>query len=247
MVKKDLRSNPRLSIIIAASGDSVRLQQGISKQFVLLNEKPILFYSLEKFALLKNIEQIIIVTNDISRTEEFLKKHKSTNKIEIVSGRSLRQDSVYSGFCAVDPSVDLVIIHDVARPLFEIDDMKKCLTIALDKGAAVLASKVTDTIKKSVDNNLIVEKTLNRDNLYCIQTPQIFAYDLLDEAYKLYRSFKEPKPLFTDEASLIEFLGKPVYLVLGSRTNIKITYPEDLRLANAILEASGQELEASYV
>ncbi len=240
-----------LSVIIAGAGDSKRLGQNISKQFVLLNEKPLLFYSLEKFIQLGNVIEIIIVTNDLEETKSHLlsfppearlagggTSHLKQINLKVAQGGKLRQDSVYNGFLDVNPRSDFVLVHDVARPLFDLSDTKKCIEVASMSGAAILAVPLVDTVKKGKldKGSLVIEGTLNRESLYLVQTPQVFSYGLLSDAYKWYRDISGKHFVFTDEAALIEFFGKPVNLVIGNRENIKITYPEDLEIANSILK-----------
>ncbi|MBI3590360.1 MAG: 2-C-methyl-D-erythritol 4-phosphate cytidylyltransferase [Candidatus Melainabacteria bacterium] len=241
----------KISIIIAAAGGSTRFGSNKSKpkQFMHLNGKSLLLYSLEKFSLVKNITEIIIITSDVSATNELLGKKDFFNgpNLKVILGGELRQDSVYNGFCNLTPGADLVIIHDVARPLFDIKDVEKCIEKAYSNKALVLAVPVVDTIKRarSHQDELLVEDTLNRENLYVIQTPQVFDYNLLDKAYKMYKgsnskSLNQDYSLFTDEARMVELLGEPVNLVIGTRKNIKITYEEDLEIASAILNEKSE-------
>ena len=241
-----MAKNKKISIIIAAAGFSSRLGKNIPKQFILLNNKPLLLYSLEKFISMKNITEIIIVTNDLITTEKLLEinnifSNAKNIEIKIILGGELRQDSVFNGFCKVNPDADLVIIHDVARPLFEIDDVEKCIEKAYICNAAILAIPVIDTVKKGKSDNdeLVVDKTIKRDNLYQVQTPQVFSYKLLSEVYKCRDA---PWRVSTDEAMMIElFTKETVNLVLGSRKNIKITYPEDLEITSAILKGEREK------
>ena len=236
-----MESEKKISVIIAAGGSAGRFGQEdvISKQFILLDRKPLLVHSLEKFVKVKNVFEIIIVTNNINATNELLSGVNFLNaiKVKTVEGGTLRQDSVYNGFCKVDTSSDLVVIHDVARPLFKMEDLKKCIEEASVSGAAVLAISVVDTIKcaKSDKDRLIVKNTLNRSELFLIQTPQVFSYNLLSRAYKMFRA-DSSKQVITDEANMVEISGESVDLVLGDRKNIKITYPEDLEIAASFLK-----------
>ena len=235
----------KISVIIAAGGSANRFKSGrdasverlLSKQFLLLDGKSLLMHALEKFVRLKSIIEIIIVTNDVSSTDKLLSDIDFVNNIKIktILGGELRQDSVYNGFSAVDNSTDLVIIHDVARPLFQIEDVEKCIEAALVFGAAVLAVPVVDTIKHAVSDKdrLIVKNTIDRSDLYLIQTPQVFNYNLLSQAYKRFKGLDE---IVTDEANMLEILGEEVELILGDRMNMKITYSEDLEIAEAILK-----------
>lgn len=233
-----MQSSKKISVIIAAAGSSTRFEAGISKQFIMLCNKPLLFYSLEKFLLMENVIEIIVVTNNLIATKEMIKKMKySVNvNIKVVSGGNLRQDSVVNGFSNIDKNSDLVVIHDVARPLFDIDDVKKCIHQAIKTGTGVLAVSLVDTLKKVrlEKNEILVDKTINRDNLYLIQTPQVFNHDLLAEIYNKFAKVKS-KPVVTDEAQIAEILGYTVNLVIGKRDNIKITYPEDLDVAKAYI------------
>ena len=230
----------KLSVIIAAAGSSSRLGLDYSKQFIKLLGKPLLFYSIEKFLQLKNVFEIIVVTNDTDQTKNLLRDFDfgKNTEMKVVLGGELRQDSVYNGFCSVDASCNLVLIHDVARPLFDLVDVEKCICEADLFGSAVLAVPAADTIKKAERNNdkLIVKKTLERDGLYLIQTPQIYSYDLLAWMYEEYTKLKDKQKIATDEASILEGLGKSVNLVIGSRKNIKITYKEDLEIVARILK-----------
>lgn len=234
-------NNKKISVIIAAGGNATRFGQNdlISKQFLLLTGKSLLLYSIEKFFHLKNLHEIIIVTNDLSSTEKLLQKtnYAPDVKIKIVEGGILRQESVFNGFCKADTSAELVVIHDVARPLFQMKDLEKCINAASNTGAAILAVPVVDTIKssRSDKDRLFVKSTVDRAGLFQVQTPQVFAYSLLSEAYKMFSSSGK---VVTDEANMIEMLGKEVELIPGDRTNIKITYPEDLKIAEAIIESS---------
>lgn len=247
MKRDDLISKKyKLSIIIAGAGNSQRLGGGKlkSKQFLLIEGKPLLYYSIEKFLQLKNLFEIVIVTNDIDSTNELLGENKYLKetknvKIKTVLGGKLRQDSVYNGFNALDSSTDLVLIHDVGRPLFKLSDVEKCIEKAIETKAAILAVPVVDTIKKAISDKdeLLVENTLNREGLYLIQTPQVFSYEVLSDVYKRYKNNGcKGQLVVTDEASMVELSGKPVNLVIGDKKNIKITYPEDLEVAIAILK-----------
>lgn len=245
-IKITMEENKKISVIIAAAGTSSRMGLNTSKQSLLLDDKPLLSHSIEKFLKLKNLIEIIVVTNDIKATNKIISSPRNDTfqvAIKIVPGGKLRQDSVYNGFCEVDELNDLVLIHDVARPLFEISDVEKCIEKAILSGACILALPVVDTIKKvnNSNNELIVESTLRRDNLYLVQTPQVFGFALLQEVYKKYRTSSGFSEIVTDEAMLVEKYGKPVNLVSGSKKNIKITYSDDLEIAEAIIREEKEQ------
>ncbi len=233
-----INSKKKISVIIAAGGSASRFGQKdlTSKQFLLLLGKPLLRYSIEKFIKIKNVFEIIVVTNNIESTNKLINDFDF--KLKIVEGGELRQDSVYKGFCEVDTSTDLVIIHDVARPLFKIENLDKCIERAVITGVAILASPVVDTIKSSISDKdrLLVKETIDRAGMFLIQTPQVFSYNLLDKVYKKFRTPEYSKRIVTDEANMAEILGEEVELIPGDRTNIKITYQKDLSLAEGILK-----------
>ncbi len=240
-----VENNKSIGVIIAAAGSSARMDEysGISKQFIEVNEKPLLSYSLEKILMIKSVNQIVIVSNDPGKTLDLINHSylPPDIKISVVIGGKLRQDSVYNGFCKINKSTDLVLIHDVARPLVNINDIEKCIEVASRTGSGVLAIPVVDTLKKAKYDNdeLIIKETINREGLFAVQTPQIFSYSLLEKAYKIYRNSPTSELVsnsFTDEAGMVELLTGRVNLVLGSRTNIKITFPEDLLLAESVLK-----------
>ncbi len=246
-VKSNHKNGSLVSIIIASAGNATRLRLNKSKLFLELGNKPLIFYSLDKFLQLENLLEIVIVSNDIKETKNLIKEY-SDEKIKIVTGGPLRQDSVLNGFNALEKIPDLVIIHDVGRPFFEMTDLKNCIRTAEESGAGILAIKAVDTIKKAISNNdkLYVSETLQREELYQIQTPQVFSYELLAKAYDLLKSQKE-KVIVTDEAKMIELLGNPVNLVSGSKKNIKITYEEDLEIANAILNIENEKRKQEFL
>lgn len=237
-----MESSKSLSVIIAAAGNSSRLERVDvkSKQFLLLDDRPLLFYSLEKISMLKNVHEVIVVTNDVLSTNKLLERQNFFSDVKVIAGGALRQDSVYNGFCRIDENCELVLIHDVARPLFDLNDLAKCIEVASKSGACVLAVPVVDTIKKAKydKDELVIESTVDRNNLYLVQTPQVFSFELLNKAYKKFRSsnsLNKETPIFTDEASMIEHIAGSVNLVIGSRNNIKITYSDDIEIAKSIL------------
>lgn len=221
------------SVIIVAAGNSSRLGLNKSKLFLKLNGKCLIDYSLEKFSKIKDTEEVIIATNDIEETEKVVDKNLYNFKLKIVLGGSTRQESVLNAFSEIKDKNGLVLIHDVARPLFLVDEVEKCIENATEYGASILASRVVDTIKKVELGETLVDETLNRDELYQAQTPQIFKYDVLKYAYE---NADLENIVFTDESSLVEHIGMDVVLTESSRENIKITYPEDLKIAEAIAE-----------
>ena len=219
-----------LSAIIVAAGQGRRLGSAGPKPLVKIGKLPAIIYSLNTLDNHPEIDEIIVVVNAKNqRAITRLIKEYSFKKIKsFVLGGRRRQDSVYNGLKMVSGNSDWVLIHDSARPFIDRQAISRVILAAKKTGAAILAVKLKATIKFSQKNN-IVKETLDRDNIWEIQTPQVFRKELILEGYK-----KFSKEKVTDDASLIEKLGKNVLLVQGSYQNIKITTGEDLLFAGLI-------------
>lgn len=217
-----------VTAIIVAAGEGRRF--GFSKQFALLGGKPVLDRCLEIFEAHKNVAAIVLVLKDVGLKKEYLQRFKKI--VAVAKGGKRRQDSVFSGFSQVDPEkTEIVLVHDGVRSLVSEDLIDRVIEAARQAGAAVPAIPVEDTIKLVEGDE--VSRTLEREQLFRIQTPQGFSYPILKEA--LDRARKE-NFYGTDEASLAERIGKKVFIVPGDNKNIKVTTPEDLKIAEALLE-----------
>lgn len=227
------------SAIVLAAGSGVRFNSSTPKPLVKINSKPIIVYSLETLSKNPYIKDIIVVVNPKNKKQitGIIKQFAAPKAIKIVLGGKRRQDSVRNGLKALGCNCNLVLIHDAARPFIKSGDLSAVIKAAKNKGAAILGVPVKATIKKAFIRaqaagllyRAVVAKTLNRENLWEIQTPQVFRKDLILEAYKKFG--RSPA---TDDAMLVEKLGKKVILVCGCYTNIKITTPEDIIIAKAI-------------
>ncbi|NLM03528.1 MAG: 2-C-methyl-D-erythritol 4-phosphate cytidylyltransferase [Clostridiales bacterium] len=229
------KTEGKVVAIIVAAGRGKRMGMDFNKQFILLNNKPILAYTLEKFEKTESIDEIVLVVgkDEIGFVKENIIDKYSIKKVsKIVAGGKERQDSVYNGLLAVKEHCSIILIHDGARPFIEEELIEKSIDMARKMGAVVVAVPVKDTIKR-VDNDMKVIDTLKRDELWSIQTPQTFQYKLLKKAYDLNR---ENKDIVTDDAMMVERLGGTVNILKGSYKNIKITTPEDLIIAENILK-----------
>lgn len=229
------KTEGKVVAIIVAAGRGKRMGMDFNKQFILLNNKPILAYTLEKFEKTESIDEIVLVVgkDEIGFVKENIIDKYSIKKVsKIVAGGKERQDSVYNGLLAVKEHCSIILIHDGARPFIEEELIEKSIDMAIKMGAVVVAVPVKDTIKR-VDNDMKVIDTLKRDELWSIQTPQTFQYKLLKKAYDLNR---ENKDIVTDDAMMVERLGGTVNILKGSYKNIKITTPEDLIIAENILK-----------
>lgn len=149
---------------------------------------------------------------------------------KIVAGGATRQESVWAGLCEISAGMDCVLIHDAARPLVSRHLMESCAAAAASYGAAIAALPVSDTLKRSVGE--VISATIDRSDLWIAQTPQAFRVDVITEAYERAR---RDGAVATDDAALVEALGRPVRLVMGSPRNVKITYPADLTLAQDLV------------
>ncbi|WP_223703260.1 2-C-methyl-D-erythritol 4-phosphate cytidylyltransferase [Sutcliffiella deserti] len=222
----------KYQVIVLAAGQGKRMKAGKNKQFIELAGKPVIVHTLTVFENDPLCEQIKLVINEKERMvfESLLAKYPISKIEEMILGGKERQDSVYNGLRAVKDS-EIVLVHDGARPFIAQSVIHRLVDRAKREGAAIVGVPVKDTIKR-VSNNM-VEETVERASLWVIQTPQAFQYDILMQAH---HQAKKEEYMGTDEASLVERLNVPVYIVEGDYENIKLTTPEDLLIANAILE-----------
>jgi len=222
-----------ITAIVLAAGKGLRLESKTAKPLVKVNSKPLIAYSLELFNRHPDIRDIIVVANRKNRQDliRIINEYRIGKSRGVVLGGQRRQDSVLNGLKATDAGADMVLIHDSARPLINKTLISSLIEEARDSGAAIAAVPVKATIKRVRGNSLYIRETLNRDNLWEAQTPQVFKKYLLLKAYK-----KAGDNKVTDDASLVEKLGIKVKLVLGSPYNLKITTPEDLMIAEAIVK-----------
>ena len=220
-------------VVIVAAGTGSRMNMGINKQFIKLEGKEIIAYTIEKFYNNSNIEDIVVVVKEDESEffkKEILEKYNFKN-VKIAYGGKERQDSVYNGLKLLDEKCDVVLIHDGARPFVSDKIIDKSIEEAKEHKAIVVGVPVKDTIKV-IDNDKNLVDTPNRSVLWAVQTPQTFDYNILIDAYK--DAFKN-KFYGTDDAMLVERIGYKVKMLEGSYNNIKITTQEDLNVGSQIL------------
>ena len=220
-------------VVIVAAGTGSRMNMGINKQFIKLEGKEIIAYTIEKFYNNSNIEDIVVVVKEDESEffkKEILDKYNFKN-VKIAYGGKERQDSVYNGLKLLDEKCDVVLIHDGARPFVSDKIIDKSIEEAKEHKAIVVGGPVKDTIKV-IDNDKNIVDTPNRSVLWAVQTPQTFDYNILIDAYK--DAFKN-KFYGTDDAMLVERIGYKVKMLEGSYNNIKITTQEDLNIGSQIL------------
>lgn len=201
---------------------------GVDKVLATLGGEPLLLRATRPFQQCRLVSQIVVVVSGENRQQcRHLVSGKEWPKVsDVCLGGKRRQDSVAAGLALLTPC-DWVIVHDGARPLVTTDIIERGLSEAEETGAAVAAVPVTDTIKVAGDDGLVRE-TPSRRNLWSVQTPQVFRFDIISAAYR------QAKGEVTDDASLVERLGYKVRLYMGSQDNIKVTTQADLALAEIL-------------
>lgn len=217
-----------VSAIILAGGRGKRMGKNISKQYILVNEKPILYYTIKRFLDCKSVDNIILVlpADEIDYCKENVLNKYSLKVDKIVEGGKERQDSVYNALEALGDT-DIVLIHDGARPFVSEKIINDGIANAVKYKAAAPGVMPKDTIKVK-DEESLSKATLNRTELVAIQTPQVFDFKLIKECHEKIR---KEKVSVTDDTMVVEYCGNKVFLYKGDYTNIKITTPEDLIIA----------------
>ncbi|MBC8061858.1 MAG: 2-C-methyl-D-erythritol 4-phosphate cytidylyltransferase [Clostridiaceae bacterium] len=224
----------KVCAVIAAAGSGSRMGINFNKQFIEVKNKPLLYYTLNAFDKNSFVDNIIITAKEEEIAfikEEIICKYKISKVSAIIPGGKERQDSVFNALKSLS-GFDIVLIHDGARPFVTKEIIKSGIENAIKFGAAACGVRPKDTIKLKGENGFSCG-TLNRDELFSVQTPQCFKYELIFQAHK--KAFEQGIK-YTDDTAVIENFGQNVYLYDGSYENIKITTPDDLIFANRIIE-----------
>ena len=227
----------KCTAIILAAGQGKRMKTKVQKQFLMLQGKPLLYYSLACFQKSDEIQEIVVVTGkesiDYCRSE-IIEKYGFTKVKSIAEGGKERYDSVYAGLEACSADTDYVFIHDGARPFVTEDIIKRTKEVAVTYQACIAGMPSKDTVK-IIDENNMVSATPERSRVWSVQTPQVFLYSLIKEAHDTARSVSMQG--ITDDAMVVEqYKNTPVHIVEGAYENIKITTPEDILVAEKILD-----------
>lgn len=227
----------KIAAIVPSAGCGRRMRSRIDKPFIKIGKFPIISYVLKALQSSSSISEIIIAarTKNIARIKRLIRQNHFTKIKEIVKGGPTRSESVFNGLSKVSAEADFILVHDVARPFITPDLIRRTVDAAKRYGASVACVLAKSTIKESDSQALLVKNTLNRRLLWEAQTPQVFRKELL---FAAYRKLGKKAIGVTDDTSLIEKIGKKVRIVRGSYNNIKITTPEDLHVAEAILKSS---------
>lgn len=225
----------RLTVLVPAAGLGRRMQAGVNKQYLELDGRPILAHTLALFEADPQVAQILVIAPpdelDYCRTD-IVHRHGFTKVAQLVAGGAERQDSVRNGLRSCELADDeIVLIHDGVRPLFDPALIAPLAAKAAEVGGCIVGVPVKDTVKQVVEGEITT--TPERKLLWLAQTPQAFRFGLIREAHEqaLAEGF-----VGTDDASLLERLGRPVAMLEGDYRNLKITTPEDLVLAGALLQ-----------
>lgn len=222
-------------VVIVAGGKGKRMNSDIPKQFLEIGSRPILFHTIDNFREVSEVKVVVVLpSDDIAFWNILVKKHDlNLLNLTIVEGGKERFDSVYKGILAIKEENVIVAIHDGVRAFATKEVIENSFLVAEEKGNAVVAVELKDSIRYSVG---VENKALNRSEYRLIQTPQTFKLDLLKKAYEVgYKDF------FTDDASVVEHAGHTINLIEGNYENIKITTPEDMLFAEAILNKKKNE------
>lgn len=221
------------TLIIAAGGTGERTGLDIPKQFYVIKGKPVIVHTISVFEGMEEIDEIIISCHKdyISHTLDIVEKYGISKVTSVIEGGDTRQKSVYKAICRVSEDTDYILIHDAARPFINADSIRRCLIDASVTGCASVGKRVADTLKRS-DDKCYITDTVDRDNLWQIQTPQIFRRDIISHCHDKCISDNVE---CTDDCMICERYGHRIKITEASCINTKLTDSSDILLAEAIL------------
>ena len=214
--------------LIVAGGQGTRMKSTLPKQFLLVNDKPVLMHTLERFVA-DNMSIVLVLNNDYHEYwKQLCDKHNFSITHQLIKGGTTRAESVWNGLQQTEPN-SLVAVHDAVRPLISVSLIEKLFNAAAQYGNAVPAVNIRESLRQMIGVNSFA---VDRKNYRIVQTPQCF------KTSELLEAFKNPDfTSFTDEASLYEQTGRKIHLIEGEFSNIKLTFPEDILFASAILKS----------
>ncbi len=225
-----LRKMTNKYVIIVAAGNGSRMGATLPKQFMLLQEYPVIFHTIRQFIHYSENIRVVVVLNqaNVLYFEDLCRQYQFHFPVQLVVGGETRFHSVKNGLNAIADNTALVAIHDAARPLVSNDTIQRAFQKANESGAAVPVVPLNESLRELSGNE---NKAVSRENYRIIQTPQCFQVDLIKKAFETDYS-----PEFTDDATVMEKAGYQIQLVEGNPENIKLTVPSDFQLAEAILK-----------
>ncbi len=225
----------KVSAVLVGAGLGLRMGGTVKKPFLQIHGKPIFLHTIERFSQIEMIGEIILVVGEAeiqSLREQWQDTLDACKVRKIVAGGKRRQDSVCHGLCQTGTDVEIVLIHDIVRPLVRKEHIEAVIHKVKESNAAILAAPMKATVKEA-GSDLRIRRTVPRSNLWMAQTPQGFKRDLI---LTVFHQYKNTEGEFTDDAQMVEKAGYPVFIVPGTDENIKITTPEDMRIAEALLK-----------
>lgn len=235
----------RVAAILPAAGLGTRMGAGVPKQFLELDGLPLVIFTLKRLAACDAITDFFVSTraDDVVLLQDKAAKCGLGRPVKVIHGGDTRQQSVENALSQVDPTTEVVLVHDAVRPFVTKEQVERVIAEARRRGAAILGIPAIDTVKEVKRASLpedvaLITATIPRERIVLAQTPQAFSYTLLRDAF---RKAKEDGVTGSDEAQVVERLGQDVYAVLGSQRNLKITRPEDMELARFYLEQERQK------
>src|ERR1700733_13393424 len=238
----------RIAVIVPAAGLGTRMGADQPKQFLELDGVPLIIFTLRRLASCPAITDFLISTRaeDVMSLQDKVAKAALGRPARVVHGGDTRQQSVANALAQVDPSTELVLVHDAVRPFVTREQIERLIAEARARGAAILGLPAIDTIKEVKRASLpedvaLISSTIPRERIVLAQTPQVFSYTLLRDAL---RKAQEDDFTGSDEAAIVERCGHDVFVVLGSERNLKITRPADMDLARFYLEQERRQGEA---
>jgi len=230
----------RVAAIVPAAGLGTRMGADTPKQFLELDGVPLIIFTLRRLAACAAITDFFVSTrsDDIVFLQDKVAKSGIGRPTRVVHGGDTRQQSVANALTQVDPSTEIVLVHDAVRPFVTPGQLDRIIAEARSRGAAILGIPAIDTVKEVKRASLpedvaLISATIPRERIVLAQTPQAFSYPLLRDAF---RKAKEDDVTASDEAALVERFGHDVFVVLGSERNMKITRPADMDLARFYLD-----------
>jgi 2-C-methyl-D-erythritol 4-phosphate cytidylyltransferase len=238
----------RIAAIVPAAGLGTRMGADQLKQFLELDGVPLIIFTLRRLAACAAITDFLISTrsDDVVFLEDRVAKAGLGRPARVIHGGDTRQQSVANALAQVDPSTEIVLVHDAVRPFVTVEQIDRLIAEVRARGAAILGIPAIDTVKEVKRASLpqdvaLISATIPRERIVLAQTPQVFSYALLRDAF---RKAEEDGVTASDEAALVERFGHDVFVVLGSERNLKITRPADMDLARFYLEQERQAVKS---
>jgi 2-C-methyl-D-erythritol 4-phosphate cytidylyltransferase len=237
----------RIAAIVPAAGLGTRMGAEMPKQFLELDGVPLIIFTLRRLAACAAITEFFISTraDDVMALQAMVAKAALGKPARVVHGGDTRQQSVGNALAQVDPATEIVLVHDAVRPFVTVAQIERVIAEARTRGAAILGIPAIDTVKEVKRASLpedvaLISATIPRERIVLAQTPQVFAYSLLRDAFK---KAQQDGVTASDEAAMVERFGHDVFVVVGSERNLKITRPADMELAAFYLEQERRAAE----